>query len=133
MKTAFIYALLALVAMSANIAVQDVLVRIYAGYLPIPLAEALGTVVGLMVKYGLDKRYIFAFVARDARHDTRTFLLYALMGVATTFIFWGFEFGFHHLFQSKEMRYFGAVLGLTIGYVSKYYLDKKYVFQKHPA
>lgn len=133
MKTAFIYALLALVAMSANIAAQDILVRLYAGYFSVPLAVALGTGVGLVVKYILDKRYIFMFSARDVRHDTKTFALYALMGVATTSIFWGLEFGFHHVFGNKEMRYVGAVLGLVVGYVSKYYLDKKYVFRSDLA
>lgn len=133
MKTAFVYALLALVAMSANIAAQDLLVRLYAGYFSIPAAVVLGTGVGLVVKYVLDKRYIFMFSARDVRHDTRIFALYTLMGLATTAIFWGFEFGFDHFFGSKEMRYVGAILGLIIGYVSKYYLDKKYVFRSDLA
>jgi len=84
--------------------------------------------VGLVVKYVLDKRYIFRFRARDMAHDTRTFALYAAMGVITTVIFWGFEFGFHHVFQSKEMRYLGGVIGLAIGYLAKYHLDKRYVF-----
>lgn len=88
----------------------------------------IGTGIGLVVKYVLDKRYIFMFRARDAAHDTRTFGLYALMGVATTVIFWGFELGFNHVFGSDHMRYVGGVLGLAIGYVTKYYLDKRFVF-----
>jgi hypothetical protein len=51
------------------------------------------------------------------------------MGLATTVIFWGFEFGFHHIFETKEMRYLGGVIGLAIGYVTKYHLDKRYVFR----
>ena len=49
--------------------------------------------------------------------------------LATTVIFWGFEFGFDHLFATKEMRYLGGILGLAIGYLSKYFLDKRYVFR----
>ena len=49
-------------------------------------------------------------------HDGRTFALYTLTGVATTLVFWGFEFGFDHIFASKAMRYLGAVIGLAIGY-----------------
>jgi hypothetical protein len=48
------------------------------------------------------------------------------MGLATTAVFWGFEFCFHFFFASKEMRYLGGVIGLTIGYVIKYHLDKRF-------
>jgi hypothetical protein len=48
--------------------------------------------------------------------------------VVTTAIFWGFEFGFDRLFQSKDMRYLGGLIGLAIGYWTKYRLDKRYVF-----
>jgi hypothetical protein len=55
------------------------------------------------------------------------------MGLATTFIFWGFEFGFQHLFETKEMRYLGGIIGLAIGYLTKYQLDKRYVFRAEGA
>ena len=32
-------------------------------------------------------------------------------------------------FETKEMRYLGGILGLMIGYICKYYLDKRYVFK----
>jgi putative flippase GtrA len=77
----------------------------------------------------LDKRYIFRFRTRDVAHNTRTFALYTIMGLATTVIFWGFEFAFNHVFQTREMRYLGGVIGLAIGYLTKYQLDKRYVFR----
>ena len=46
------------------------------------------------------------------------------MGLATTVIFWGFE--------TKEMRYLGGIIGLAIGYLTKYHLDKRYVFRMGP-
>lgn len=51
------------------------------------------------------------------------------MGLATTAIFWGFELGFDYLFASRNMRYVVALIGLAIGYVAKYHLDKRYVFR----
>ena len=33
------------------------------------------------------------------------------------------------VFETKEMRYLGGVLGLAIGYLAKYHLDKRYVFR----
>jgi drug/metabolite transporter (DMT)-like permease len=129
MKLALTYAILALVATVANIGAQELSIRIYDGPLGVPLAVAMGTGVGLVVKYLLDKRYIFGFRARDARHDGQTFLLYALMGLVTTAVFWGFEFGFDWLFQDKTMRYLGGVIGLALGYLAKYQLDKRFVFR----
>jgi putative flippase GtrA len=127
-KLPLTYAFLALVATAVNIGAQDVAIRLYSGPGAVTLSMLFGTAIGLVVKYILDKRYIFLFRARDAAHDTKTFALYTLMGVLTTAIFWGVELTFDHLFGTPGMRYVGAVIGLTIGYVTKYYLDKKYVF-----
>lgn len=56
-------------------------------------------------------------------------MLYTVMGIFTTIIFLAFEFGFHAIFETKEMRYVGGVIGLMIGYICKYYLDKRFVFR----
>lgn len=129
MRLAATYAALALIATAANIGAQDVVVRVYGGEFDILVSVAVGTGVGLVVKYLLDKRFIFRFRARNAVHDSQTFALYTLTGLATTAIFWGFEFGFHYYFETKEMRYLGGVIGLAIGYWMKYHLDKRFVFR----
>ena len=128
-KLAINYAIFALIATAANIGAQDLVIRTYSGAFDILASVVVGTGVGLVVKYILDKRYIFRFRARSVAHDTQTFALYTVMGLATTVIFWGFEFGFHHIFETKEMRYLGGVIGLAIGYLTKYHLDKRYVFR----
>ncbi|GAB4087442.1 GtrA family protein [Hydrogenophaga soli] len=128
MKLAINYAILALIATAANIGAQDLVIRSYSGAFDLLASVVVGTGVGLVVKYTLDKRYIFRFRARSVAHDTQTFAIYTVMGLATTMIFWGFEFGFHHIFETKEMRYLGGAIGLGIGYLTKYHLDKRYVF-----
>lgn len=128
MKLAVIYSILAVIATAFNIGSQDVVVRFYSGPYAITLSMLVGTGVGLLVKYFLDKRYIFRFKAKNTAHDAQTFLLYSLMGVATTVIFWGFESAFEYLFRAKELRYLGGVIGLAIGYWVKYRLDKRFVF-----
>lgn len=129
MKLVMTYSILALVAISANMGAQYLVVRGYSGTYDIFISVVVGTAVGLVVKYVLDKRYIFHFRSRNAVHDGQVFALYTLMGLVTTAIFWGFEFGFHHFFASEEMRYLGGVIGLAIGYVAKYNMDKRYVFR----
>ena len=133
MNLAITYAILALIATAANIGAQDLVIRGYSGGFDVLFSVVVGTGVGLVVKYILDKRYIFRFSARSTLHDGRTFALYALMGLVTTVIFWGFEFSFHYLFETKEMRYLGGVIGLAIGYLTKYHLDKRFVFRKEGA
>ncbi len=128
-KLAIKYAIFALIATAANIGAQDLAIRAYSGAFDILASVIVGTGAGLVVKYVLDKRYIFRFRARSVAHDTRTFALYTVMGLATTVVFWGFEFGFHHLFETREMRYLGGIIGLAIGYLTKYPLDKRYVFR----
>jgi putative flippase GtrA len=129
MKLAVTYTVFAIIATIANIAAQDITVHIYIGMYSIILSVIAGTAVGLVIKYILDKRYIFRFQARDISHNNKVFVLYTFMGIVTTMIFWFFEFGFNHLFQTKEMRYFGGAIGLALGYIAKYQLDKRFVFR----
>lgn len=132
MRLIVTYAILALIATAANIGSQDLAIRIYhESVYAVLVSLGVGTGVGLVVKYVLDKRYIFRFRARDIAHDGKTFALYSLMGLATTVIFWGFEMGFDYLFQTKEWRYIGGIIGLALGYVTKYRLDKHFVFGKN--
>jgi putative flippase GtrA len=122
------YTIFALFATAANIGSQDIFLRIYNGNFDITISVMIGTGVGLLVKYILDKKFIFRYQVTNVVHDTQTFSLYTLMGVVTTAIFWSFEFSFEYLFQTKEMRYFGGIIGLCLGYWMKYHLDKRFVF-----
>lgn len=133
MKLAAIYGLLAAIATAVNIFAQALTVWLYSGAASLALSMAIGTGAGLIVKYVLDKRYIFRFKAENVAHDGRLFLLYSLMGVFTTVIFWGTELAFHFAFQSAELRYLGGIIGLTMGYLAKYELDKRFVFRTQGA
>ncbi|KLN62032.1 hypothetical protein WH96_00325 [Kiloniella spongiae] len=122
------YCLFAILATIANIASQDLFLKVYSGPFALILSVGAGTAVGLITKYLLDKRYIFRYRTSGMGHESKIFMLYTMMGVFTTLIFWTFEFGFHFIFDDRMMRYFGGVIGLGIGYWIKYQLDKKYVF-----
>ena len=128
-RLAMLYTAFAIVATFCNILAQDICSYIYSGPFYILVSIIIGTGVGLVIKYILDKKYIFKYKTQNAQHDGKVFMLYTLMGIFTTIIFWGFEFGFHAIFATKEMRYVGGVIGLMIGYICKYYLDKRFVFR----
>ena len=122
------YSLFAVIATVFNILFQDIVVRLIDGRHGLVLSVLAGTAAGLVVKYWLDKQYIFNYQTRSLSHNSQTFMLYTVMGLLTTVIFWGFEAAFHFIFATKEMRYAGGILGLAIGYYIKYQLDKRFVF-----
>lgn len=133
MRLVLKYALFAVVATATNIGAQEVAGRAYAGRYSLLASVMVGTGVGLVTKYVLDKLFIFNFRAATALHDAQIFLQYAAVGVVTTLIFWAFEFGFNALFVDKNMRYLGALIGLALGYYIKYRIDKRFVFRMKDA
>lgn len=122
------YSAFAVLAILANLATQRLILTHgeTAGWFA--TAVAAGTVVGLVVKYVLDKRWIFADTSTGVKAHGRKFTLYTAMGVVTTVIFWGSETAFWLIWKTDLMRELGAVLGLTVGYVVKYNLDRRFVF-----
>lgn len=123
------YISFAIVSTLVNLLFQYISFYLYNGFLSLYVAMFLGTLSGLILKYILDKKYIFYHKPKNKKDDGKKFLLYSLMGLFTTFIFWGFEIGFDFIFEDEKAKYIGAILGLSIGYVVKYFLDKKFVFK----
>jgi len=125
---AILYSLFAGLSTVVNIASQMISIWIYSGRYAVEVSIIVGTIAGLPLRYFLEKKYIFAFQSKGIKHDGILFVMYSFMGIFTTLIFWGVEYGFHLLFSSDTMRYLGAIIGLSIGYFIKYQLDKRYVF-----
>ncbi|MCP3687537.1 MAG: GtrA family protein [Gammaproteobacteria bacterium] len=124
------YTAFAVLATMANLLLQYLSLSLYDGVASLYLAMAAGTMAGLLAKYILDRKYIFYHKSVSRKNDIAKFVLYSLTGVFTTFIFWGTEIAFDTLLNTEGAKYLGAVTGLTIGYVIKYYLDKTYVFRE---
>ena len=127
------YAAFAVVAVIVNLAVQRLVLSGGTDPVRFALALVLGTLAGLVVKYLLDRRWIFRDTTRGALAQGRQFGLYTLMGVATTLIFWATETGFWLIWGTELAREIGAVLGLLAGYVTKYRLDRRFVFRQAAA
>lgn len=122
------YMAFAMVAISANLGMQRLVLRFGETMPYFVAAVGAGTMVGLIVKYVLDKRWIFQDGQTGMAYHRHKFFLYMVTGVLTTGIFWGLEFVFWVYWGTSAMRELGAVLGLSIGYVVKYYLDRRFVF-----
>lgn len=132
------YAVFAVIATLANLGAQRLVLSGLAGdgiknHGPdLIIAIGVGTVVGLVVKYVLDKRWIFFDQSTGARAHGERFSRYTATGIFTTAIFWGMESAFWFIWLTDAMRELGAIIGLAIGYVVKFQLDKRFVFAQTP-
>ena len=124
----FRYALFAVMATVANLGTQRLVFLAGETGLHFVLAVLAGTGVGLALKYVLDKRWIFYDRTAGLVAQRDQFALYTIMGLVTTAIFWGTETVFWLVWQTATMRETGALIGLAVGYVVKYQLDRRFVF-----
>jgi putative flippase GtrA len=122
------YSLFAAIATVSNLAMQRVVLAFGDTGSIFALAVGLGTIVGLVIKYFLDKHWIFGDRETGLKKHGQKFTLYTAMGIVTTFIFWGMETVFWLVWQTDLMREVGALIGLSVGYILKYNLDRRFVF-----
>ncbi len=123
------YALFALVSIGVNLLTQWPFFVIFQGSWVLYAALAAGTLTGLGTKYSIDKRWIFYYHPPSRKDEAVRFALYSLMGGVTTIVFWGTETLFYYFLDFPGVQYAGGALGLTVGYTSKYFLDRRFVFR----
>ena len=123
-----LYIFFCILATFCNLFVQRVFLYSQNSSSNIINAILIGTIAGLIVKYVLDKIWIFNNYEKSIHKNVKYFLKYSFFGIATTLIFWSFELSFLYIWKSELAREIGAIIGLSIGYYIKYKLDKKYVF-----
>ena len=127
------YSAFAAVAILVNLAVQRIVLHWGESATLFMLAVAAGTGAGLVVKFLLDKHWIFYDRTQTIADNSRKFSLYTATGIITTAIFWGTETAFWLIWNTQFMREFGAILGLSVGYIVKYNLDARFVFSRVQA
>ena len=126
-KLIVLYISFALIATLGNLGAQRISLSVFKE-LGLIFAIGMGTLIGLIIKYILDKRWIFGDLTVGITDNSKKFALYSAMGVSTTLIFWASETLFWWIWRSDYMREIGAILGLSIGYFIKYHLDRTFVF-----
>ncbi|MGL4398132.1 MAG: GtrA family protein [Hyphomicrobium sp.] len=126
-EIAFRFVAFAGVATAMNILAQEVVIRGLPS-LHVMASILAGTAAGFVVKYLLDKWWVFYDDHGTAVEEARKVTIYALCSVLTTAIFWVVEIAFWKIWGTSFAKYTGAVIGLAIGYTAKYFLDLRYVF-----
>jgi putative flippase GtrA len=128
------YVVFCVIAMATNLGTQAVLNWLLIGQgvgSDVRLLVVLGggTLAGLVIKYVLDKRYIFEDHSRDLSSHAKKFSMYTAMGLVTTAIFWISEAVFYLIVPTTAGLLIGGAIGLSVGYVIKYHLDRRFVFE----
>lgn len=126
------YVLFAVVATLANLLTQEATTRV-APAAPLALSILMGTAAGFILKYLLDKKWVFDDGYDGHKQELQKITLYGAFSVVTTLIFWGFEVAFWTMWQTDFAKYTGAVIGLAVGYAAKFMLDRSFVFKERQA
>ena len=123
------YCFFAILATLVNLYVQRLILNIENSFTFLLYAIFCGTLIGLFIKFILDKYFIFFNYEKKIKDNSKMFLKYTIMGIFTTIVFWVIESVFWLIWQTEMMREIGAIIGLSIGYILKFGLDRKYVFK----
>ncbi|WP_404291215.1 GtrA family protein [Microvirga sp. RSM25] len=126
------YVVFAGIATLANLATQEAVVRV-APLSPLALSILMGTATGFILKYLLDKKWVFDDGYSGHRQELQKITLYGVFSVFTTLVFWSFEVVFWVIWRTDFAKYTGAVIGLAIGYAAKFVLDRAFVFKERQA
>ena len=141
-KQYLLYCIFATISIILNVLIQIVMEFILKGinflnyniyknitYLSI-IKILIATLICFNFKFIIDKNIIFNDKTRKIDKNMIKFLIYTSFSIITTITFWGTELLFKILFNTQLFEMIGAVIGLTIGYTFKFFLDKKFVFSR---
>ena len=128
----FRYIVFSIIATVLNLITQRIVLMGLDQSYGLLFAMLAGTLIGLVVKFVLDAKWIFYVRLSGTKTQSKRFGRYSLFGFITTCIFWGTEALFWIIWTTELARETGAILGLSIGYMMKYRLDKRFVFSESP-
>lgn len=126
-----LYFIFAIISIILNISIQE-LFFIFIGRESqvLAIAMVIATIVSFVFKYFMDKFYVFNSKSETKKEEVKKVFLYGFFSVFTTLIYMVVEFAFHISFSFQHKEELGAMLGLTIGYIVKYIIDKKITFKR---
>ena len=115
----------------SNFAGIDWFQLLYCTKEPVNMTEFVGSAfaVGITysIKFFLDKFLVFKAMSKKLKQTSKEFIKYFLFAILTTLENLGIQFVLTNLFGTiLEISVFVA---LSIGYLTKFFLDRTYVFQ----
>ena len=95
------------------------------------MSELVGSVIAVgityIIKFFLDKFIVFKAIDRKLKQTSKEFIKYFVFAILTTLENIGIQFILSNLFGSPlELS---VIIALSIGYITKFFLDRRYVFK----
>ncbi len=111
---------------------NDFIQALYCSTNPINMPELIGSIaaVGItyIIKFFLDKYLVFKKTSLKIKETSQEFFKYFGFAILTTIENIGIQFILTNFFSAPlELS---VIVALSIGYVTKFFLDRKYVFTK---
>ncbi|MBY8988037.1 MAG: GtrA family protein [Candidatus Lokiarchaeota archaeon] len=105
---------------------------LYCSTSSIDMPELIGSIAAIgityIIKFFLDKYIVFKKSSLKIKETSQEFLKYFGFAILTTIENIGIQFLLTNFFNAPlELS---VIIALTIGYITKFFLDKKYVFTK---
>lgn len=90
------------------------------------IGSILAVGITYLIKFFLDKYYVFKKAGSRLKETSKEFIKYFLFAILTTIENIGIQFLLtNFLHTSLEISF---IVALSIGYLTKFFLDRKYVF-----
>jgi putative flippase GtrA len=148
-RQAFFYFLFAILMIILNIIIQNVhkyyvvpfisdllghieiIARFYLSTDPVDMPELIGSGIAVVItyitKFVLDKFIVFEKKSTDFKQTGNEFVKYFFFAILTTILNIGIQF-ILRFFTPEAWITIRIIIALTIGYIVKFLLDRKYVF-----
>ncbi len=91
------------------------------------IGSAIAVGITYIIKFFLDKFLVFRAMSKKLKQTSREFTKYFLFAILTTLENLGIQFALTNLFHTPMEL--SVVIALPVGYLTKFFLDRTYVFQ----
>lgn len=114
----------------ANFGDNPIIYSLYCSTIPYNMHQLIGSILAVgityLIKFFLDKYFVFKKAGSRLKDTSKEFLKYFLFAILTTIENIGIQFLLtNFLHTSLEISF---IIALSIGYLTKFFLDRKYVF-----
>jgi len=110
---------------------NELIYLLYCSTSPYDMPTLVGSIVAVgityIIKFFLDKLIVFKSKDIPIQKTTKEFSIYLVLAILTTIESVGIQFLLRNLLNASLETSF--IVALTIGYSTKFFLDRKYVFK----
>ncbi len=129
----FLYWFFVVLSIALNISIQEIVFFLESKDSILQasmVAMIIAIIITFIFKYIADKKYVYKYEI-EKMYDKKSLVFYLIFSLFTTFLFFVVELFFIFVLKDIEFKKeIGATLGLLIGYIIKFILDKNITFKE---